>query len=62
MVVLENIIIIAVFGGALGYLIKKGSERFISKNAASEGCSSCGSSGGCSTHIPDFDQIKSSES
>jgi hypothetical protein len=60
MVVIENILILALFGGALGYLIKKGSDRFILKNGKNQsGCSSC-SSGSCNS-IPDFEKYLPSD-
>ena len=50
MVILENIVIIALFGAALGYIIKLISKAFIKGESA--GCASCG--GGCHTQIPEF--------
>lgn len=48
MVIIENIVIIALAGLALGYLIKMVYKQFSSDGEA--GCSSCSSGGGCSVN------------
>lgn len=50
MVILENIVIIALFGGALGYIFRLVTKSFT--KGESSGCASC--SGGCHTNIPEF--------
>ncbi|MCR9065224.1 MAG: hypothetical protein NXI00_14725 [Cytophagales bacterium] len=56
MVILENIIILALFGGALGYVLKKVFSVFFKKNGdASGACASC-SAGSCGS-VKDFEAI-----
>jgi hypothetical protein len=48
MVIIENLVIIALVGLALGYLIKMVYNQFTSTSEGGAGCASC--SGGCSTN------------
>ncbi len=48
MILLENLLILAFFGTAAGFLIKKVASPFLKKSQAYSGCASC-SSGSCSS-------------
>lgn len=54
MVILENILILSLFGGALGYVIKLITKPFFKNEGAGGSCSSC--EGGCSS-IPKFENL-----
>jgi hypothetical protein len=54
MIIVENLIILAVFGVAIGFIIKKISGPFLKKNTNAGSCSSC--TGSCSS-IPKFEDL-----